>query len=114
MEKQATFTLRGARVRQLREAMQLDQAELGKRMGTSQARISAMENSNSDVTVSRAAKLALIFDVSIEYLVGLTDEKKPLQRSDLPFHKRELLEAIDAKRFDKVLQLLSLLVTQQQ
>ncbi len=52
----------------------IGQSELAKQIGVSKGIISFWENGLREPTMTSLIKLAKFFDVSIDYLVGLTDE----------------------------------------
>ena len=52
----------------------IGQPELAKQIGVSKGIISFWENGLREPTMTSLIKLARFFDVSIDYLVGLTDE----------------------------------------
>lgn len=52
----------------------IGQPELAKQIGVSKGIISFWENGLREPTMTSLIKLAKFFDVSIDYLVGLTDE----------------------------------------
>lgn len=70
------------RLRELREARELTQNELSKILNMSQTGYSKYETGENDVPITVLVKLAVYYETSIDYLVGLTDEKKPYERSD--------------------------------
>lgn len=64
------------RVKTLRLDSKLSQKSLGALIGLSMQAINDIENARSKTTLDRAALLADYFDVSIDYLVGRTDNPK--------------------------------------
>ena len=62
--------LRGERVRQLRERAGWSQSELADRIQTTQAQISRMEKNQTRGNSEFARRLAVVFDVDTEYLLG--------------------------------------------
>ncbi len=69
------------RIRDLREDKDLTQTELGKRIGMSQTGYSKYETGENDIPTNVLIKLANLYNTSIDYILGLTDEKKPYPRS---------------------------------
>lgn len=68
------------RIRDLREDRDLSQAKLAKMLGMSQTGYSKYETGENDIPTSILIKLALIYDTSIDYMLNLTEEKKPYPR----------------------------------
>ncbi len=65
------------RIRDLREDHDLTQTKLAKLIGMSQTGYSKYETGENDVPTSILIKLALLYNTSIDYILGLTNEKKP-------------------------------------
>ena len=53
-------------------------AQLGKVLGVSNAQVSDMANGKTATTMERLYILCEIFQVSADYLLGLTDELRPV------------------------------------
>ena len=68
-----TVILLKDRVRALRKAMNLNQQELGEALGLSQKAISTIESGHTSTTIEKLILLAKFFEVSTDYLLGLTD-----------------------------------------
>ncbi len=62
-------------IRQLREQMGIDQAYLARKISVSQPTVSDWENDRKTPSNKSALKLAEFFDVSVDYLLGRTDER---------------------------------------
>ena len=69
------------RIRNLREDKDLSQKEIAKILNCSQTTYSRYETGDLNIPVDSLIKLAIYFNTSIDYLTGLTDEKKPYKRS---------------------------------
>ena len=69
------------RIRNLREDKDLSQNEIAKILNCSQTTYSRYETGDLNIPVDSLIKLAINFNTSIDYLTGLTDEKKPYKRS---------------------------------
>lgn len=69
------------RLRDLRENHNLTQREMALEFNMSQTGYSKYETGENDIPTSILIKAAMFFDTSIDYLVGLTDEKRPYIRS---------------------------------
>lgn len=58
----------------LRKEYNLSQMQLAEQIGVSQSTIAKLEIGRNEATASTLAKLAAFFDVSTDYLLGLSDE----------------------------------------
>ena len=67
----------GERLKQLRKASNITQDELGENMYCNRYRIMDLERGKSGPTIDDIVKLCYIFDVSADYLLGLTDVAYP-------------------------------------
>ena len=65
------------RLKDLREDRDLTQKQIAKILGCSQTTHSRYETGNLNVPVDILKKLAKFYKVSIDYLIGLTNEKRP-------------------------------------
>ena len=65
------------RIRELRKEKNLTQPELGKIIGMGKTTVSMYETGNSTPGDDIKLKMADYFDVSIDYLMGLSDIRKP-------------------------------------
>lgn len=68
------------RIRDLREDKGLNQTQMGKLLEMSQTGYSKYETGENDVPTAVLIKLAKIHDTSVDYLLGLTKERKPYPR----------------------------------
>lgn len=67
------------RLKQLREAAQLSQADVAKILFTSQQYYGKYENGIRPMPMDRYVILAKYYNVSLDYLTGLIDTPKPLK-----------------------------------
>lgn len=58
----------------LRKSANLSQKQLAEKIGVSQSTIAKLEIGRNEATASTLTKLAQYFDVSADYLLGLSDE----------------------------------------
>ena len=65
------------RIRNLREDSDLTQAEIGKLINVPQRTYAYYESGERMIPPQVLVALAKHYDVSVDYLLGLTDEKKP-------------------------------------
>ena len=66
------------RLRDLREDRDLTQAEVAKVINTTYQYYSTYESGKRELPFSRAIELARFYNVSLDYLAGLTDSQKPI------------------------------------
>ena len=65
------------RIKDLREDKDLSQKEIAKILNMSQTGYSKYEVGTNDIPTKILIKLAQFYNTSVEYLLGLTDNKKP-------------------------------------
>lgn len=63
------------KLKDLREDRDLKQREIAKLIKTTQSYYSQLENGQKIITVDRLIKLAKFYNVSTDYILGLTDSK---------------------------------------
>lgn len=68
------------RIRDLREDKDMSQTKLAKILGMSQTGYSKYETGENDVPTNILIKLAHYYETSVDYILGLTDEKEPYPR----------------------------------
>ena len=64
----------GIRLKELRTEKGLSQKALAEKLGCNQSMVCFWENGVNEPTESSIRKTALFFEVSTDYLLGLTDE----------------------------------------
>jgi transcriptional regulator with XRE-family HTH domain len=71
-----TFDMRvtAERLRALRTEKNIGQNQLAKELGVSNASISYWENAKQEPSASALFKLAKYFEVSVDYLLGITND----------------------------------------
>ena len=79
------------RLKELREQKRLNQEGMALKINVSQSTISAYEVGERTPDLETLITIARFFDVSIDYLVGLSDIKQPIKRSDLMTDELEYL-----------------------
>lgn len=79
------------RLKQLREQKRLNQDGLAMKINVSQSTISAYEVGERTPDLETLITIANFFDVSIDYLVGRSDVKRNIQKSDLSQEELEHL-----------------------
>ena len=68
------------RIRDLREDRDLSQTELAIILNMSQTGYSKYEVGTNDIPTKILIQLAKLYDTSVDYLLGITDEIKPYKR----------------------------------
>jgi len=66
------------RIRALREDRDISQAEVAKVLKTTQQQYSKIETGKADISGEKLKRLAQFYNVSVDYILGLTAEPKPL------------------------------------
>lgn len=67
------------RIRDLREDRDLTQAEVAKIIKTTQQQYSKIETGRADINGEKLKLLADFYNVSVDYILGLTAEPRPLR-----------------------------------
>lgn len=73
------------RIRTLRQAHSLSQKELAAKLDVSQNTVASYETGRTEPGVAMLAKLAIIFDVTTDYLIGV---ERPLSGQDADIIER--------------------------
>jgi len=73
-----------SRIRDLREDRDLYQRDLAEYLNCSQVCYSNYEMGKRDIPTDVLIKLSLFYNTSVDYLLGLTDERAPYARSGKP------------------------------
>lgn len=68
------------RIKDIREDKDMTQSEIAELLHIRQNTFSQYENGVRGIPVEILKQLAIIFDTSTDYILGLTDEKKPYIR----------------------------------
>lgn len=68
------------RIRDLREDKDLTQTQIAEYLNCSQRIYSNYERGDVDIPTQVLIKLAKLHDTSVDYLLGITDERKPYSR----------------------------------
>ena len=63
------------RMRELRKALNLSQAGLAKKIGVSQSTVAGWEKSKSQPNIEMLRRMAVVFGVTVDYLIGIAVEK---------------------------------------
>lgn len=68
------------RIRNIREDRDLTQSEVGKLLQKSQQGYNHIETGRAELKIEDLAKLCKFYNISADYLIGLTDEIRPLKK----------------------------------
>ena len=68
------------RAKNLREDLDLTQDDVAKLLNVSRATVNRYENDRYDMKFTYAIELAKAYNVSLDYIAGLTNEIKPLPK----------------------------------
>ena len=82
------------RLKELRDEAGLSQGDIAEKFSVAQNTVSSWENGKRDPDTDTVKKIAAFFDVSIDYLLGVSDIKKAPSEEDagLSAEEAELLE----------------------
>lgn len=69
------------RLREIREDRDLTQSEISKVLNVTQVAYSYYELEKREIPIDLLKKLARYYDTSVDYILNLTDERKPYPRS---------------------------------
>lgn len=83
----------GLRLRDLRETHRLSQEQLGRKVNRSKSVISSYENNIKFPPAEILVQLAVIFNVSLDYLVGI-DKNEMISVANLTEAQKDLIETI--------------------
>ena len=75
----------GERLRTLRKETGETQEDLAELLGVSRPQVSEIEQGNKGTSLERFALLCAHYNVSADYLLGLTDERRPLEKNQRKF-----------------------------
>ena len=68
------------RIRDLREDRDLSQADIAKVIQTTQQQYSKIETGKADISGEKLIRLAEFYNVSADYILGLSKESRPLKK----------------------------------
>ncbi len=70
------------RLKELRKQKGLTQLNIEMATGIDQGNYSKIENDARCMTIDQCKRLAILFETSMDYIAGLTDEKNPYERCE--------------------------------
>lgn len=82
------------RIRDLREDSDKKQSELAEYLGTTTQYYGLYEKGANEISFERAIMLAKYYNVSLDYIAGLTNNKRGLASSDLSDSEQQLLRFV--------------------
>lgn len=85
-----------SRIRDLREDSDKTQSELAEYLGTTTQYYGLYEKGANEISFERAILLAKYYNVSLDYIAGLTNSKKGLSKGDVDPEIQELIELISS------------------
>jgi transcriptional regulator with XRE-family HTH domain len=71
------------RLIELRKRKKLTQLEIAKKLGIARTTYSGYENGSREPDLKILQKVATFYDVSLDYLIGLTDETNPKKATEM-------------------------------
>ena len=74
------MSMREYRLRDLREDRDLNQTQIAQMLGMSQTGYSKYETGENDIPTQVLIRLAEFYGTSVDYLLGLTNERKPYRK----------------------------------
>ena len=101
------------RIKDLREDCDKPQQELADYLGTSSQHYGKYELGNAEIPFERAIMLAKYYNVSLDYIAGLTNNKRGLSQGSLSEKQQELIEFIgklsdeEKAKLEKLLKIIS-------
>lgn len=102
-----TKSFRGDRLRQLREARRISQDDLAAVLQLGESQVTKWENNRNDPSAEMLVKLAQFFEVTVDYLLGLSDSPLGvITESDLSADEKRLLDAFRRRNIE-VIQIVS-------
>ena len=94
------------KIKELRLERGWKQDELGKILNVKRAAISKYENGHIPLTAETISVLCDIFDVSADYIIGRTEEKKPNKNNS-----QLLIDGLNENELKKVMEYIDFLKT---
>ena len=101
------------RIKDLREDCDKTQQELADYLGTSSQHYGKYDLGNAEIPFERAIMLAKYYNVSLDYIAGLTNNKRGLSQGSLSEKQQELIEFIgklsdeEKAKLEKLLKIIS-------
>ena len=77
-------SMRFPRIRNIREDNDLTQQDMAEYLSCSQVAYSYYELGRRNIPLDLLIKIALFYDTSVDYLLGITDHTEPYERNKYP------------------------------
>lgn len=74
----------GERLRELREGKKIPQRLLAEKLGVTQQAVAKWENDKAEPDIATINRVADIFEVDADYLLGRSNNPTPIKTDDLP------------------------------
>lgn len=84
------------RIRELREDNDKTQREIAEYLGTPYQYYSVYEKGGSEISFERAIALAKYYNVSLDYIAGLTDVKQNSSVNSVPENQQKLIRQLNS------------------
>lgn len=84
------------RIRELREDSDKTQREIAEYLGTPYQYYAVYEKGGSEISFERAIALAKYYNVSLDYIAGLTDVKQNSSVNSVPENKKALIKQLNS------------------
>ncbi len=105
------------RLKDLREDIDKNQEQIAQIIGTSQSYYAQYENGKRTLPFDRVVELAKYYNVSLDYIAGLTNDKKGLTKSQLSedvSHLVKSYESLSDRRKGRLEQFMQQLIDEQE
>lgn len=86
------------RLKELRQVKELSQQKLADQLGISQSAVNSYENGINEPDIRMLKQFAAFFEVSIDYIVGLTDIPDPVKKDESCYSSMAEKQLIDNYR----------------
>lgn len=97
------------RIRELREDNDKTQKEVAEYLGTPYQYYSVYEKGTSEISFERAILLAKYYNVSLDYIAGLTNNKNGISYGDLSKSQQQLFNMTSTLNSEEKVKLIKLL-----
>ena len=104
------------RIRDLKEDSDIKQKDVAKIIGMSEKQYARYERGETDIPMQAAIKLAKYYNVSLDYIAGLTNDKKGFNKSELPNSEVEMLKkfrSLSNERKIRILERIDMFIEEQ-
>lgn len=79
------------RIKELREEREITQSEIADALYMHTTQYGRYERGEREIPLNIAISIAKYFDVSLDYIAGLSDEKRPVPANDLTYLEKRLV-----------------------